>query len=72
MAGRAHGDHERPYALRQRKAIMASDKAGLPTGAGIWFGLGLGGFFDGIVLHQILQWHHMLTIAGFPATASAT
>jgi uncharacterized membrane protein len=23
--------------------------------------LGLGGFFDGIVLHQILQWHHMLT-----------
>ena len=25
------------------------------------FGLGLGGFFDGIVFHQILQWHHMLT-----------
>jgi uncharacterized membrane protein len=24
-------------------------------------GLGLGGFVDGIVLHQILQWHHMLT-----------
>jgi uncharacterized membrane protein len=24
-------------------------------------GLGLGGFIDGIVLHQILQWHHMLT-----------
>jgi uncharacterized membrane protein len=23
--------------------------------------LGLGGFIDGIVLHQILQWHHMLT-----------
>jgi uncharacterized membrane protein len=21
----------------------------------------LGGFFDGIVLHQILQWHHMLS-----------
>ncbi|HSO46607.1 MAG TPA: DUF2243 domain-containing protein, partial [Rhizobiaceae bacterium] len=30
------------------------------------FGLGLGGFFDGIVLHQILQWHHMVTSAGFP------
>ncbi|MBW4614658.1 MAG: DUF2243 domain-containing protein [Desmonostoc vinosum HA7617-LM4] len=29
--------------------------------AGIVLGLGLGGFFDGIVLHQILQWHHMLT-----------
>ncbi|QKK33715.1 DUF2243 domain-containing protein (plasmid) [Rhizobium indicum] len=25
------------------------------------FGVGLGGFFDGIVLHQILQWHHMLS-----------
>ena len=24
-------------------------------------GLGFGGFLDGIVLHQILQWHHMLT-----------
>jgi uncharacterized membrane protein len=24
-------------------------------------GIGLGGFVDGIVLHQILQWHHMLT-----------
>ncbi|MGZ9034383.1 MAG: DUF2243 domain-containing protein, partial [Rhodospirillales bacterium] len=25
---------------------------------------GLGGFVDGIVLHQILQWHHMLTDTG--------
>jgi len=33
--------------------------------AGIVLGLGLGGFFDGIVLHQILQWHHMLTSAGY-------
>jgi uncharacterized membrane protein len=22
-------------------------------------GLGIGGFFDGIVLHQVLQWHHL-------------
>lgn len=27
----------------------------------ILLGLGLGGFFDGIALHQILQWHHMLS-----------
>jgi uncharacterized membrane protein len=27
-------------------------------------GLGLGGFVDGIVFHQILQWHHMLTDTG--------
>ena len=23
--------------------------------------LGLGGFFDGVVFHQLLQWHHMLS-----------
>ncbi|RWO03261.1 MAG: DUF2243 domain-containing protein [Mesorhizobium sp.] len=38
-----------------------------PTLAGILFGLGLGGFFDGIVFHQLLQWHHMVTSAGYPA-----
>jgi uncharacterized membrane protein len=38
-----------------------------PIPAGILLGLGLGGFFDGIVLHQILQWHHMATSAGYPA-----
>lgn len=32
-----------------------------PISAGILFGLGLGGVFDGIVLHQLLQWHHMLS-----------
>jgi uncharacterized membrane protein len=40
-----------------------------PTLAGILAGLGLGGFFDGIVLHQVLQWHHMLTSAGYPANS---
>ncbi|MEH2067405.1 MAG: DUF2243 domain-containing protein [Nostoc sp.] len=29
--------------------------------AGVVLGLGLGGFVDGIVLHQLLQWHHMLS-----------
>ena len=37
-----------------------------PVAAGILLGLGLGGFFDGIILHQVLQWHHMLTSAGYP------
>lgn len=39
--------------------------------AGIVLGVGQGGFFDGIVFHQLLQWHHMfssvrtdVTIAG--------
>ncbi len=36
---------------------------GFPVAAGFFFGLGLGGFFDGIVLHQLLQWHHMVSAA---------
>src|SRR5215204_5807264 len=37
--------------------------------AGILLGLGLGGFFDGIVLHQILQWHHMVShVDDYPTT----
>ncbi|MFJ9680495.1 DUF2243 domain-containing protein [Streptomyces sp. NPDC101194] len=28
---------------------------------GIVLGVGLGGFVDGILFHQLLQWHHMLT-----------
>ncbi len=29
--------------------------------AAVLLGVALGGFFDGIVLHQILQWHHMVS-----------
>lgn len=29
---------------------------------GIVLGFALGGFFDGILLHQILQWHHPLSL----------
>ncbi|MFC3959339.1 DUF2243 domain-containing protein [Halovivax cerinus] len=29
--------------------------------AGLVLGVGLGGFFDGIVLHQVLQIHHMVS-----------
>jgi uncharacterized membrane protein len=40
-----------------------------PRGPGILLGIGLGGFVDGIVLHQILQWHHMLSSEGsYPKT----
>jgi uncharacterized membrane protein len=38
-----------------------------PLSAGILSGLGLGGLFDGIVLREVLQWHHVLTSAGYPA-----
>ena len=29
--------------------------------AGVLLGAGLGGFFDGIVFHQLLQWHNMFS-----------
>jgi uncharacterized membrane protein len=29
--------------------------------AAVLLGIGLGGFVDGIVLHQILQWHNMVS-----------
>jgi uncharacterized membrane protein len=35
-----------------------------PKAPAFVLGLGLGGFIDGIVLHQILQWHHLLTDTG--------
>jgi len=50
----------------------ASEALSRPRAPGILLGLGLGGFIDGIVLHQILQWHHMLTSEGsYPKTTVA-
>jgi uncharacterized membrane protein len=31
------------------------------TIAGVLIGVGMGGFVDGILLHQILQWHNMVS-----------
>ena len=46
------------------------NKRGPLISAGIFLGLGLGGFVDGIVLHQILQWHHMLSSVSPTTTVS--
>ena len=52
---------KRYYArLSARPAIK--ELAATPlTSAAMVLGIGIGGFADGIVLHQILQWHEMLT-----------
>jgi uncharacterized membrane protein len=54
---------------------MAIDATGAQrrfVAGGLLLGVGLGGFVDGIVLHQILQWHHLLTSeGGHPATTVA-
>ncbi|MDY6807828.1 MAG: DUF2243 domain-containing protein [Actinomycetota bacterium] len=44
-----------------RTASPADDRRRTLALPGIVLGIGLGGFVDGILLHQILQWHHMLT-----------
>jgi len=41
------------------------------TAPAILLGVGLGGFIDGIVLHQILQWHSMLSNVVRPSTVEA-
>jgi uncharacterized membrane protein len=41
---------------------VAMTEAALPVKfPGIILGVGLGGFFDGIFLHQVFQWHHMFS-----------
>jgi uncharacterized membrane protein len=52
----AHG-----FYARSINSIQLSPSIKQFLAAGILLGLGFGGFFDGIILHQILQWHHMLT-----------
>ena len=62
-------DHPEEYAVTiDEEAVKRSS----PLAAGILLGLGVGGFFDGIVLHQILQWHHMATSGGFPVAGAQT
>lgn len=42
--------------------LKQNPHSGLLVAAGILIGAGLlAGFVDGILLHQILQWHHMIT-----------
>lgn len=36
-------------------------RVGPVAGAGVVLGMGLGGFADGILLHQLLQWHSMFS-----------
>lgn len=43
-----------------RIAVSATAKRRF-SWAGFWLGFALAGFFDGILLHQILQWHHVLS-----------
>lgn len=48
-------------------SASASAGAASPVAAGVVLGASLAGFFDGIVFHQLLEWHHMLS--GVPSLA---
>src|SRR5690349_2820437 len=50
-AGFARGEHDEV----SREAVR------FPLLPALLLGLGLGGLLDGVVLHQLLQWHHMLS-----------
>lgn len=41
---------------------MSPEQRPFPIAPGFLTGAALAGFFDGIVLHQVLQWHHMICI----------
>ena len=46
--------------IRNRRPLIA---------AGLLLGVGMGGFVDGILFHQILQWHNMVS-AKYPTAGS--
>jgi uncharacterized membrane protein len=50
---------------------MRSTHRGALIAAGTLLGTGLGGFLDGILLHQILQWYNMLSNRIVPDDLSA-
>jgi len=41
---------------------MRSAGLAAPLAAAVVIGFALSGFFDGVLLHQILQWHHLLSL----------
>ncbi|CAD7027796.1 hypothetical protein REJC140_02546 [Pseudorhizobium endolithicum] len=57
------------YRRRTGDIVNAADSIRLPAAAssssfrwsGLALGFAFGGFFDGILLHQVLQWHHLLS-----------
>ena len=72
MAERGEPETQRPSAGGARTIDVAHEALTRPRLPGLLLGIGLGGFVDGIVLHQILQWHHLLTSEGsYPKTTVA-
>ena len=56
--------------IGQERDLTVASRATALTG-GLLLGLGLGGFIDGILLHQIAQWHNMGSAILPPTTMDA-
>ncbi|MEW5857412.1 MAG: DUF2243 domain-containing protein [Cyanobacteriota bacterium] len=54
---------------QENSSIQQRDRRPL-IAAGIVLGMGQAGFFDGIVIHQLLQWHHMFSSVKTDATVA--
>ena len=52
------------WALLGLGLIAAVARRSRLESAGVALGMGLGGFIDGIVLHQLLQWHNLFSSQG--------
>src|SRR5215204_6339536 len=62
---------EHRSAMTERESADSSPTPRRFIVAALVLGVGLGGFFDGIVLHQILQWHHMVSTPVPPSSVDA-
>jgi uncharacterized membrane protein len=64
-AGAAHPGYREPEDAAQRGRLSLGEEPSHPVKDGrlaaCLIGFSMGGFFDGILLHQILQWHHLLS-----------
>jgi uncharacterized membrane protein len=61
----------RPVAAHAGRTGTRTDARSTALAGGVILGLGLGGFIDGIFLHQIAQWHNMGSAVLPPTTMDA-
>jgi uncharacterized membrane protein len=59
----AAGTSHAPDPDVRRPEVPQAGRSGVAVASGL-LGFALSGFFDGILLHQVLQWHHLLSALG--------
>jgi uncharacterized membrane protein len=63
---RAYSDYLNEIAWNMLMSMVSNRRQGcgerLPTAGAFILGFAFSAFFDGILLHQVLQWHHLLSL----------